>query len=111
SIMPDMLGTLSNMHTRLDDVVHYAIALGDDRVALNPHLGEILRLRWTGRIFCVACGRQTRKSFAQGHCYRCMSTLASCDLCVLKPETCHDAAGTCREPAWGEQHCMTPHVV
>ena len=29
----------------------------------------------------------------------------------MSPERCHYAAGTCREPAWGEQFCMTDHVV
>ncbi len=29
----------------------------------------------------------------------------------MKPETCHYAAGTCREPAWGETFCMQPHYV
>ena len=37
--------------------------------------------------------------------------LAECDLCIMKPETCHFDKGTCREPAWGEAHCMKPHVV
>ena len=30
---------------------------------------------------------------------------------MMKPETCHFAKGTCREPQWGEQHCMVPHYV
>jgi hypothetical protein len=29
----------------------------------------------------------------------------------MKPETCHYAAGTCREPEWGEAFCFQPHVV
>jgi hypothetical protein len=106
-----MRGTMSKMTTRLDDVVDYELALGEQRLALNPIIGKPLSLRFTGQIFCNACGRRTNKSFAQGHCYRCMTTLARCDMCVMKPETCHYAAGTCREPEWGERHCMTPTVV
>jgi hypothetical protein len=37
--------------------------------------------------------------------------LAECDMCIVKPETCHYDAGTCREPEWGLQHCMQPHYV
>jgi hypothetical protein len=37
--------------------------------------------------------------------------LAQCDTCMMSPERCHYAAGTCREPSWGEQFCMTDHVV
>jgi hypothetical protein len=29
----------------------------------------------------------------------------------MAPERCHYDAGTCREPSWGEQFCMTDHVV
>ena len=32
-------------------------------------------------------------------------------MCVVKPETCHYQKGTCREPEWGEQHCLIPHTV
>jgi hypothetical protein len=40
-----------------------------------------------------------------------MTKLAQCDMCIMAPERCHYDAGTCREPAWGEQFCMTDHVV
>jgi len=106
-----MRGTLSKMTTRLSAVVEYELPLGSERLPLNALLGKHLKLRHTGQIFCDACGRKTNKSFAQGHCYPCMTELARCDLCILKPETCHYAKGTCREPEWGEAHCMTPHIV
>jgi hypothetical protein len=32
-------------------------------------------------------------------------------MCVMKPETCHYAEGTCREPEWGDSHCFIPHYV
>ena len=32
-------------------------------------------------------------------------------MCILKPETCHFEAGTCREPEWGERFCFQPHIV
>ena len=32
-------------------------------------------------------------------------------MCIVKPETCHYDAGTCREPEWAQQHCMQPHYV
>jgi hypothetical protein len=40
-----------------------------------------------------------------------MTKLAQCDVCIMAPERCHYDAGTCREPSWGEQFCMTDHVV
>lgn len=106
-----MQGTLSKMRTRLDDVVDYTLPLGDESLPLNAALGETLTLNYTGAIFCDACGRKTNRSFAQGHCYPCMQKLAACDMCIMKPETCHYHLGTCREPDWGESHCMIDHVV
>ncbi|MEQ8494661.1 MAG: DUF2797 domain-containing protein [Gammaproteobacteria bacterium] len=106
-----MSGPLHKLRARLTETVDYALVTGEAAFALNTLIGAPLAIVASGRIFCAACGRLTPKSYAQGHCYPCMQRLARCDLCVLKPETCHYAAGTCREPAWGETHCMTGHVV
>ncbi|MGF1687945.1 DUF2797 domain-containing protein [Photobacterium japonica] len=106
-----MQGTLSKMHSLLEDVVEYQLPIGDHRVPLNPHIGHPLKLTFTGNIFCDACGKKTKKSYSQGHCFPCMKKLARCDMCIMKPETCHYAKGTCREPEWGETHCMVPHYV
>ncbi|MFC3283109.1 DUF2797 domain-containing protein [Litchfieldella rifensis] len=89
----------------------YTLLAGEQRVDLNARLGQPLTLTYTGAIACTHCGRATRKSFAQGYCYPCFKTLAQCDTCIVKPETCHFFAGTCREPAWAERHCFQPHVV
>lgn len=91
--------------------VRYTLRAGEQRLDLNARLGKPLRLTWTGAIACTHCGRATKKSFAQGHCYPCFKKLAQCDTCIMKPETCHYFAGTCREPEWGERHCFQPHVV
>lgn len=40
-----------------------------------------------------------------------MMKLAACDACIMSPEKCHYAQGTCREPEWGETFCMQEHIV
>ncbi|PSJ41401.1 DUF2797 domain-containing protein [Zobellella endophytica] len=109
--MSKITGTLVKMPASLAEPVAYQLALGEHRVALNALLGQPLTLGYTGNIYCDACGRKTSKSFAQGHCFPCMKKLARCDMCVMKPETCHYFEGTCREPEWGDSHCMVPHIV
>jgi hypothetical protein len=104
-------GNIEKMVTQLATPVEYCLPIGDDHLAMNANLGRALTLKYTGDIHCVACGAKTKKSFSQGYCYRCMTRLAQCDMCILKPETCHYHLGTCREPEWGEQHCMIPHYV
>ncbi|OOF25649.1 hypothetical protein BZJ19_08425 [Salinivibrio proteolyticus] len=106
-----VIGTLDKMRTEAGAEVQYFLRVGDEELHLNPLLGQTLTLTHTGNIFCDACGRKTKKSYSQGHCYPCMKKLARCDMCIMKPETCHYAQGTCREPEWGEQFCMTDHIV
>lgn len=109
--MSTQTGTLRKMHTQLAETVEYQLVLNDKRIPLAPYLGKALTLTYTGNIHCIHCGRLTKKSFNQGYCYPCFMKLAQCDTCIIKPELCHYAAGTCREPDWGEQHCMQPHIV
>ncbi|WP_252091223.1 DUF2797 domain-containing protein [Pseudomonas sp. MWU13-3659] len=105
-------GSLSKMAVRLDaPVVQYSFRLDDTEVPVNPLIGQSIRLEYLGAIHCTHCGKRTKTSFSQGYCYPCMTKLAQCDVCIMAPEKCHYDAGTCREPSWGEQFCMTDHVV
>ena len=106
-----MQGILSKMQVRLDSPVQYELVVGEQRLALNPFIGKSLKFTYTGRIFCVNCNRAIKKGFNQGYCYPCFISLAECDMCIMKPETCHYDAGTCREPSWGEAFCLKPHTV
>jgi hypothetical protein len=93
------------------DPVAYALPIGSEELPLASFLGQTLRVLFEGEILCIHCGRTTKKSFGQGYCFRCFNTLARCDGCIVRPELCHYHLGTCREPAWGEAHCLIPHVV
>jgi len=90
--------------------VQYHLELGDTAVCMNDLLGKQLQLQWAGSINCSHCGRATKKSFSQGYCYPCFTRLAQCDSCMMSPEKCHFAAGTCREPEWAEQVCFSDHI-
>ncbi|NQY27330.1 MAG: DUF2797 domain-containing protein [Piscirickettsiaceae bacterium] len=92
-------------------VVNYKMIFGEQKVAMNALLGTRITLTFAGEIHCQACDRITRKSYSGGFCYPCSQRLARCDLCIMKPETCHYDAGTCREPDWAEQFCMQDHIV
>ncbi|MCP4038703.1 MAG: DUF2797 domain-containing protein [bacterium] len=108
-----MPGPVRKMKTEFEagQRVRYTLALGDEDVPLNCRIGKTFRLEFAGAISCVQCGRKIKKTFSQGNCYPCFTTLANCDSCIVKPELCHYAKGTCREPAWGETHCMSAHTV
>ena len=91
--------------------VRYHLATHDGEIDLNSCIGQSLRLEANGQIHCIGCGNSTKKSFDRGYCYRCFITLAACDKCIIKPQLCHYQFGTCRQPKWGETHCMQPHIV
>lgn len=107
----EIKGTLSKMGSRDGDPINYHLTLGEVQFGLTEKIGSTLKLNYTGQIFCVNCGKKTKKSYSQGYCYPCTLKLAECDLCILKPETCHFDKGTCREPEWAEKHCMQAHIV
>jgi len=99
------------MKTELDSPVNYSFVLADRLVPVNPLIGSPLSLQFTGEIACIHCGRKIKKSFNQGYCYPCFTSLAQCDMCIVRPEQCHFDLGTCREPEWGLGHCMRDHYV
>jgi len=106
-----MQGYTEKMSVQLDQPVRYQLRLNDEAIELNPLLGQHLSLRFTGRIACIHCHQAIKKTFNQGYCYACFTRLAQCDLCIMKPETCHYAHGTCREPDWAELFCFQHHIV
>lgn len=101
--MKILLGKMPHEH---ESPLRYRLADFD----LNQALGGEIRITHTGRILCTYCGNQTPKSFGDGYCYPCFTTLARADSCIIRPHTCHFGRGTCREPDWGKEHCMIPHV-
>ena len=110
-----LTGHLAKLNTHIDSVpdaqVQYTLTLGEQKLHLNPLIGQTIRLESLGQINCNHCGRKTKKSYSQGFCFPCMQKLPQCDLCIMSPERCHFDAGTCRDEAWGQAFCMQPHIV
>ncbi|MFV0448322.1 MAG: DUF2797 domain-containing protein [Vibrio sp.] len=80
-------GVLNKMRAKLGETVHYQLPVGEGFIDLNPFINKSLTLKHTGNIFCCSYGQKTEKSYFQGHCFVCMTKLASCDMCIMKPET------------------------
>lgn len=90
----------------------YALTLSDVTVKLHELVGRKLRLDDLQDKACVACGRaRIRKTFGPGYCFPCFRSRPEADLCIVRPERCHFAQGTCRDAAWGQQHCMQSHSI
>ncbi|MEP4890624.1 MAG: DUF2797 domain-containing protein [Aliiglaciecola sp.] len=111
--MPIYSGNIRKMHgeAEIGSTVEYKLPIGDSHISMNSLIGSSVKVTHTGMINCIHCNNKTKKSFNQGYCYRCLMKLAQCDTCIIKPETCHYDQGTCREPQWGEDNCMSDHFV
>ncbi|MFT5032789.1 MAG: hypothetical protein ACI9OO_000720 [Bacteroidia bacterium] len=105
-------GNIAKMRTQLvDGLVRYSLPLGAAQIDMSAMIGSVVKIEFAGVINCVHCNRKTNKSFSQGYCYPCFQKLAQCDSCIVSPEKCHYFEGTCREPLWGEEHCLRDHIV
>ena len=106
-----MKGFLSKMPVQPSSIAQYQLPVGSDRIGLNALLGKKIKIEYLGSITCQGCRKSIPKSYSGGYCFPCCRRLAQCDLCIMKPELCHWHKGTCREPAWGEEHCMADHIL
>lgn len=104
-------GDLQKMLVKQGQPVNYYLRVADEEILLNDYLGKYLKIEASGAINCLHCQRKTKTSFNQGYCFPCFRSLAQCDRCIMSPELCHFAQGTCREPEWGEKNCFQEHIV
>jgi hypothetical protein len=109
-VKPVLKGILRDLLPELGEpYVGYSLVVGEERVPLNPLIGKSIQLSFTGEKRCIHCNRKSNKLFNGGYCWPCFQSLARNDICQVKPELCHYE--TCREPEWGDEHCMIPTYV
>ncbi|MDP6570520.1 MAG: DUF2797 domain-containing protein [Candidatus Marinimicrobia bacterium] len=99
------------MKTHLESPVHYELPIGKDLVSMNGLIGKYIILTWQQVIHCIACGRKSNKSFAQGFCYPCFISAPETSECILRPELCQAHEGVARDMDWAEKHCLQEHFV
>lgn len=105
-------GNLRKMHSSLSETnVAYELPVGKELIALKPFLSKDISLHYTGTINCIHCGRLTKKSYAQGYCYQCFSTLPQTDAGILRPEKDLSYLGISRDMEWSEKNSLIPHYV
>ncbi|MGM0375293.1 MAG: DUF2797 domain-containing protein [Bacteroidota bacterium] len=105
-------GNLRKMKGKVEDGrVGYSLELGDDEIQMDELLDRSLDLQYQGKINCIRCEKETRKSYGQGFCYQCFTTAPEADECVLKPDRCKAHLGISRDMEWSRSHCLQPHIV
>ncbi len=104
-------GNISKMRTEHKNPVNYFLRVGEKEIEMNRLIGENISIKFSGRINCVKCGRETKKSFAQGYCYPCFISAPETEDCVLRPELCRAHEGIARDMEFAEGHCLVDHIV
>ena len=104
-------GQIFKMSSLLGIPVKYFLPIGNQQVEMNPLIGSKLTFHFGGQILCIRCGRQTKRSFAQGFCFPCMRDAPEAAECIIRPELCLAHEGKGRDPKWEKEHHLTEHFV
>jgi hypothetical protein len=107
----ESIGNIRKMEVIQEKLIQYYLPVGKHKVHMNKLIGTTIAMEYLGQINCIKCGRETRKSFAQGYCYPCFTTAPETEECVLKPELCRAQDGIARDMEYAKQHCLTEQVV
>ncbi len=91
--------------------VSYTLPVGSDNIPMNSLAGTRVRMEYLGKINCINCGREIKKTFAQGYCYPCFISLPQTEACMLHPEKCQAHLGISRDMEWSEKNCLQDHYV
>lgn len=104
-------GNILKMQTENTRPVQYYLPIGDERVYMNDLIGRKLSFRFLNEINCIACGAKTNKSFHQGYCYSCFTSLPQTDAGVLHPEKDRSHEGISRDMEWAKENSLVDHYV
>ena len=104
-------GTILKMRSEYADPVQYFLPVGDLELPMNELIGKSVRLKFTGQINCIACGKKTKTSFGQGFCYSCLQTAPEASETVMRPELSKAHLGIARDMDWAREHDLIDHYV
>lgn len=104
-------GNLIKMETINGNPIKYYLNIGEHRILMNDLIGKQIRIKFLGEINCIHCGNRTKKSYHQGYCYPCFSTLPQTDISVVQPEKDQSHLGISRDMEWAKNNSLTDHYV
>lgn len=91
--------------------IQYFLNLDREPVPINPEIGKVLTLRFTGTISCVECGRKIKKTYNQGYCFPCSRDLPENALCSVRPQDCRHEFGNEQDREFFREYCNIDHFV
>jgi hypothetical protein len=104
-------GNILKMRSELAEPIQYFLPLGENEVPMNELIGKSVKLKFTGQINCIACGKKTKTSFGQGFCYNCLQTAPEASETIMRPELSKAHLGIARDMDWAREHDLIDHFV
>jgi hypothetical protein len=100
-----------NSSAKTQIAANYIMRVDDKSISLNNYLGKPISFQFLYNIYCIKCGKKTSKSFGQGYCYKCFSSIPETEECVFRPELCQAHIGKARDMVFAKNHCLIDHFV
>lgn len=100
-----------NTGSKYDVKPRYTLEFNNELIEMNDLIGSSVKVEFLNEIYCIRCGRKTRKAFGPGFCYPCFTSAPESEECVLRPELCRAHEGIARDMGYAREHCLTDHFV
>ena len=104
-------GQLRKMTHEAGDPIRYFLSLNETPVPVSSAVGKPITLQFLGKITCVECGRNLKKTYNQGYCFPCARDLPENAMCSVRPETCEHESGNDRDREFFQEYCNVDHYV
>lgn len=99
------------MRTEFGEPIKYFLPIGEEVIPMNELINKEVTFRFQNQINCIHCGRKTNKSFSQGFCYPCFTTVPEADPAIVKPELDQAHLGVSRDMEWAKKNSLVDHYV
>ncbi len=104
-------GNISKMRSEKHNPISYYLTIGDSEIKMNNLIGKNIKIEYLNQINCINCSSITNKSFHQGYCYSCFTSIPQCDIGILHPEKDMSHKGISRDIEWAKKNSLVDHYV
>ena len=107
----EFTGQISKMVPSIGNPIEYVLPIGEKKLILNKHIGELIQIKFNDEIRCINCKNKIKKTYMQGYCYPCFISLPQTEDCVFKPHLCKAHLGEARDMDWAKNNCLVSTYV
>lgn len=109
--MTTVSGQLEKMTHEDGQPIEYSLVLDEENTPITHRVGKNASIKFLGKIACVECKKNIKKTYGEGFCYPCFTELPETDLCMVKPELCEHEFGDETDQEYFQKYCNIDHFV